>query len=42
VAPPGQRLLVSQLTITNGKIAQINVISDPARLSQLHLAVLAD
>jgi RNA polymerase sigma-70 factor (ECF subfamily) len=42
VAPPGQRLLVSQLTITHGKIAQINVISDPARLSQLHLAVLAD
>jgi RNA polymerase sigma-70 factor (ECF subfamily) len=42
VAPPGQRLLVSQLTITGGKIAQINVISDPTRLSQLHLSVLSD
>lgn len=40
VAPPGQQLLVSQLIITGGKIAQINVISDPTRLSQLHLSVL--
>jgi RNA polymerase sigma-70 factor, ECF subfamily len=42
VAPPGQHLLVSQLTITGGKIARINVISDPTRLSQLHLSVLSD
>ncbi|MBO0790777.1 MAG: sigma-70 family RNA polymerase sigma factor [Ktedonobacteraceae bacterium] len=42
VAPPGQRLLVGQLTIRHGKIAEINVISDPARLSQLHLSVLPD
>jgi len=42
VAPPGQQLLVSQLTITGGKIAQINVISDPTRISQLHLSVLSD
>ncbi len=42
IASPGQRLLVSQLTITSGKIAQINVISDPIRLSQLHLSVLPD
>lgn len=42
VAPPGERLLVSQLTIKHGKITRINVISDPVRLSQLHLAVLSD
>jgi RNA polymerase sigma-70 factor (ECF subfamily) len=42
VAPPGQRLFVAQLTITHGKIAQINVISDPTHLSQLHLSVLSD
>jgi RNA polymerase sigma factor (sigma-70 family) len=42
VAPPGQQFLVSQLTITGGKIAEINVISDPTRLSQLHLSVLSD
>ncbi|HTK09408.1 MAG TPA: sigma-70 family RNA polymerase sigma factor [Ktedonobacteraceae bacterium] len=42
VAPPGQRLLVTRLTIMHGKIAQITVISDPAHLSQLHLAVLSD
>ncbi|GHO99418.1 DNA-directed RNA polymerase sigma-70 factor [Reticulibacter mediterranei] len=42
VAPPGQRLLVAQLTITNGRIARINAISDPTHLSRLHLAVLSD
>ncbi len=42
VAPPGQRLLVSQLTITGGKIARINVIADPTRLSQLHLSLLSN
>lgn len=42
VAPPGQRLIISQLTIKDGKIAEINGISDPARLSQLHLSMLPD
>jgi RNA polymerase sigma factor (sigma-70 family) len=42
VAPYGRLLAVANLTITGGKIAQINVISDPTRLSQLHLSVLSD
>ncbi len=42
VAPRGRLLLVLDLTITHGKIAEINVISDPARLRQLDLAVLND
>ncbi len=42
VAPRGRLLLVLDLTITRGKIAEINVISDPARLQKLDLAVLGD
>lgn len=42
VAPPGQGLLVSQLTIPHGKITQIEVISDPTRISQLHLSMLSE
>jgi len=42
VAPLGRLSLVFSLTMTNGKIAEINVIADPARLSQLDLAVLDD
>src|SRR5205823_8465060 len=42
VAPRGRLLLVLDLPITHGKIAEINVISDPARLRQLDLAVLGD
>lgn len=42
MAPPGQGLLVSMLTIEHGKITRIDVISDPTRLSQLHLAMLSD
>ncbi len=42
VAPRGRLLLVLDLTITHGKIAELNVISDPARLRQLNLAVLDD
>ena len=42
VAPRGQLLLVLDLTITHGKIAEINVIADPARLQKLDLAVLGD
>ena len=42
VAPRGRLLLVLDLTIRHGKIAEINVISDPARLQKLDLAVLGD
>jgi RNA polymerase sigma factor (sigma-70 family) len=42
VAPRGRLLLVLDLTITHGKIAEINVISEPARLQELDLAVLGD
>jgi RNA polymerase sigma factor (sigma-70 family) len=42
VAPRGQLLLVLELTIAHGKIAEINVIADPARLQKLDLAVLGD
>lgn len=42
VAPRGRLKLVIELTFTDGKIAEINVIADPARQRQLDLAVLAD
>jgi RNA polymerase sigma factor (sigma-70 family) len=42
VAPHGRLHYVAQFTITGGKIAQINVMADPAVLRQLHLAVLSD
>jgi RNA polymerase sigma factor (sigma-70 family) len=42
VAQHGRLFLVLNLTITHGKIAEINVIADPARLRQLDLAVLGD
>jgi RNA polymerase sigma-70 factor (ECF subfamily) len=42
VAPLGRLLLVLDLTIAHGKIAEINVVADPARLHQLDLAVLDD
>src|SRR5262245_3971269 len=42
VAPRGRLMLVLDLTITNGKIAEINVIADPSRLQKLDLAVLGD
>jgi RNA polymerase sigma factor (sigma-70 family) len=42
VAPYGQLRYVAQFTITGGKIAQINVMADPAVLRQLHLSVLSD
>jgi RNA polymerase sigma-70 factor (ECF subfamily) len=42
VAPRGRLLLVLELTITHGKIAEINVIADPARLQKLDLAVVDD
>lgn len=42
VAPRGRLMMVLDLTITNGKIVEINVISDPTRLSQLDLAVFPE
>jgi hypothetical protein len=42
VAPHGRLLLILELTITHGKIAEINVIADPVRLQKLDLAVLGD
>jgi RNA polymerase sigma-70 factor (ECF subfamily) len=42
VAPRGQLLVVLRLTIKEDKIAEIDVIADPARLDQLDLAVLAN
>lgn len=40
VAPRGQLLLALTITIKDGKIAEYDVIGDPARLHQLDLAVL--
>lgn len=40
VAPRGRLFLVMIPTIADGKITEINVIADPARLSQLDLKVL--
>ena len=42
VASRRQLFLVLNFTITGGKIAEINVVADPARLRQLHFAVLDD
>ena len=40
VARHGRLFLVLNLTFTRGKIVEINVVADPARLRQLDLAVL--
>lgn len=42
VAPQGRLMMAMGLTFTDGKIATIDVIADPARLRQLALAVLDD
>jgi RNA polymerase sigma-70 factor (ECF subfamily) len=42
VAPNGRLLLVLNVTITNGKIAAVDVVADPERLSRLELSVLGD
>jgi RNA polymerase sigma-70 factor (ECF subfamily) len=42
VARHGRLFLVLNVTITGGKIAEINVVADPERLQQLDLAVLDD
>jgi len=39
---PSSRCRVFGFTITHGKIVEIELIADPARLSQLDLAVLDD
>jgi RNA polymerase sigma-70 factor (ECF subfamily) len=41
VAPQGRLVMVLDFTIVNGKITQIDVIADPARLAQLEIAILA-
>ena len=40
VAPPGRVFSVMAFTVANGKIAQIDVLLDPARLEQLNLSIL--
>ena len=42
VAPRGRLFLVLGLTVTHGKIVEIDVVADPARLRQFDLAVLND
>ena len=42
VAWHGRLSLVLNLTVTHGKIVEINVVADPARLRQIDLAVLGD
>jgi hypothetical protein len=41
-APGGRPRVVFGFTITDGKIVEINILADPARLRQLDLAVLDD
>ena len=40
VAPRGRLFRVLSVTVTRGKIVQIDVIADPARLGRLDLSVL--
>jgi RNA polymerase sigma-70 factor (ECF subfamily) len=42
VAPRGRLLLALGLTIEHGKISEIDLIGDPARLEQLDLAMLSE
>ena len=42
VAPRGHLYLVLNLTIRNGKIAEIEAVADPTRLRQFDLALLDD
>src|SRR5207253_8302248 len=42
LAPHGRLFRALMFTITHGKIAEGDVVADPARLSQLELAVLND
>jgi RNA polymerase sigma-70 factor (ECF subfamily) len=40
VAPQGRPFAVMGFTVRNGKIVEIDILADPARLRQLDLAVL--
>jgi RNA polymerase sigma-70 factor (ECF subfamily) len=40
VAPRGHLFLVLTFTVSNDKIVEIEAVADPARLRQLHFAVL--
>jgi RNA polymerase sigma factor (sigma-70 family) len=40
VAPRGRLSVVMAFTVSRGRLAEIDVIADPARLRELHLAVL--
>jgi hypothetical protein len=42
VARHGRLFLVLNLTVTRGKIVEINVVADPERLRQLRPSVLGD
>jgi len=42
VAPGGRPFSVVGFTVTAGKIVEIDILADPARLRQLDLAVLDD
>jgi RNA polymerase sigma-70 factor (ECF subfamily) len=42
VAPRGRLSIVMTFTVKRGKIVEIDVVADPARLHQLDLAVLDD
>ncbi len=42
VAPQGRLLYVLKFTMSHGKISEVDLISDPARLRQLDLAILND
>jgi hypothetical protein len=42
VAPGGRPVAVMAFTITGGRIVEIDVLADPARLRRLDLAVLDD
>ena len=42
VAPRGRLFRVLHFTFTRGKIVQIDMVADPARLRQLDLAVLPE
>jgi RNA polymerase sigma-70 factor (ECF subfamily) len=42
VAPRGRLLMVLGFTIRHGRIVEIDILADPARLRQLDLALLGD
>jgi RNA polymerase sigma-70 factor (ECF subfamily) len=42
VAAPRGRFYRARFTIANGKITEVEVVVNPERLRQLHLAVLDD